>query len=76
VAGIAAGQATEPRVGDGMRRIMQGAQRLIAAVLDCPKPVWRSCRAPPRLGRTSPTRHGDPADTAYFLEPFLLRGSW
>jgi 2-(1,2-epoxy-1,2-dihydrophenyl)acetyl-CoA isomerase len=31
--------STEKRVTDGMRRIMAGAQRLVAAVLDCGKPV-------------------------------------
>jgi 2-(1,2-epoxy-1,2-dihydrophenyl)acetyl-CoA isomerase len=39
VASIAAARRAEPMVGDGMRRILQGAQRLVAAVFDCPKPV-------------------------------------
>jgi 2-(1,2-epoxy-1,2-dihydrophenyl)acetyl-CoA isomerase len=38
VGGIAGGRDGK-RVTDGMRRIMNGAQRLIAAVLDCGKPV-------------------------------------
>jgi 2-(1,2-epoxy-1,2-dihydrophenyl)acetyl-CoA isomerase len=67
----------EPLVGDGMRRIMQGAQRLVAAVLDCPKPV---------VAVVQGTAAGLGAHLAYacdmvvatdeagFLEPFLLRG--
>src|SRR5271167_3213972 len=40
VAGIArAGSADDRRTTDGMRKIMNGAQRLVAAVLDCGKPV-------------------------------------
>ena len=77
VAGIAAGQATEPRVGDGMRRIMQGAQRLIAAVLDCPKPVVAVVQGP-AAGLGAHLAYACDmvvaAETAYFLEPFLLRG--
>ena len=38
VGGIAGGRDGK-RVTDGMRRIMNGAQRLIAGVLDCGKPV-------------------------------------
>jgi 2-(1,2-epoxy-1,2-dihydrophenyl)acetyl-CoA isomerase len=40
VAGIArSGSADAKRATDSMRRIMNGAQRLVAAVLDCGKPV-------------------------------------
>jgi 2-(1,2-epoxy-1,2-dihydrophenyl)acetyl-CoA isomerase len=40
VGGIARSTSADgKRVTDGMRRIMNGAQRLIAAVLDCGKPV-------------------------------------
>jgi len=39
VGGIAGARKEGKRVTDGMRRIMNGAQRLIAAVLDCGKPV-------------------------------------
>jgi 2-(1,2-epoxy-1,2-dihydrophenyl)acetyl-CoA isomerase len=71
------GRPDGPLVGDGMRRIQQGAQRLIAAVLDCPKPV---------VGVVQGTAAGLGAHLAYacdmvvaaeeaaFLEPFLLRG--
>lgn len=77
VGSIASGGRAEPLVGDGMRRIMQGAQRLIAAILDCPKPV---------VGVVQGTAAGLGAHIAYacdmvvaaeeaaFLEPFLLRG--
>jgi 2-(1,2-epoxy-1,2-dihydrophenyl)acetyl-CoA isomerase len=39
VGGIARSRSGDKRVTDSMRRIMNGAQRLIAAVLDCGKPV-------------------------------------
>ena len=78
VGSIAAGaREGGPLVGDGMRRIMQGAQRLVAAVLDCPKPV---------LAVVQGTAAGLGAHLAYacdlvvaseaasFLEPFLSRG--
>jgi 2-(1,2-epoxy-1,2-dihydrophenyl)acetyl-CoA isomerase len=77
VGSIASGGREKPLVGDGMRRIMQGAQRLVAAVLDCPKPV---------VAVVQGTAAGLGAHLAYacdlvvasdqgaFLEPFLLRG--
>ncbi|MCU1625909.1 MAG: putative enoyl-CoA hydratase, partial [Pseudonocardia sp.] len=36
----------EKRVGDAMRKIMDGAQALIAAVLDCGKPVVAVVQGP------------------------------
>jgi len=39
VGGIARSKSGDKRVTDGMRKIMNGAQLLIAAVLDCGKPV-------------------------------------
>jgi 2-(1,2-epoxy-1,2-dihydrophenyl)acetyl-CoA isomerase len=39
VGGIARSKSDDKRVTDSMRKIMTGAQRLIAAVLDCGKPV-------------------------------------
>jgi len=77
IGSIASGGREQPLVGDGMRRIMQGAQRLVAAVLDCPKPV---------VAVVQGTAAGLGAHLAYacdmvvaseeagFLEPFLLRG--
>lgn len=75
VGSIAAG--TEPRVGDGMRRIMQGAQRLVAAVLDCPKPVVAVVQGA-AAGLGAHLAYACDlvvaAEEATFLEPFLLRG--
>jgi 2-(1,2-epoxy-1,2-dihydrophenyl)acetyl-CoA isomerase len=39
VSGIARAKSDDKRATDSMRKIMNGAQRLIAAVLDCGKPV-------------------------------------
>ena len=64
-------------VGDGMRRIMQGAQRLVAAVLDCPKPVVAVVQgAAAGLGAHLALACDMvvASEQAYFLEPFLLRG--
>ncbi len=77
VGSIKGGQATEPRVGDGMRRIQGGAQRLIAAVLDCTKPVVAVVQGPAAGLGAHLAFACDlvvAADSAYFLEPFLLRG--
>ena len=64
-------------VGDGMRRIMQGAQRLVAAVLDCPKTVVAVVQGTAaglgaRLAYACDMVVA--AEEAAFLEPFLLRG--
>jgi len=67
----------DPKVGDGMRRIQAGAQRLIAAVLDCAKPVVAVVQGPAAGLGAHLAFACDlvvAADTAYFLEPFLLRG--
>jgi 2-(1,2-epoxy-1,2-dihydrophenyl)acetyl-CoA isomerase len=77
VGSIRAGQGTEPAVGDGMRRIQSGAQRLIAAVLDCAKPVVAVVQGPAAGLGAHLAFACDlvvAADSAYFLEPFLLRG--
>jgi 2-(1,2-epoxy-1,2-dihydrophenyl)acetyl-CoA isomerase len=74
---ISAGQAGEPGVGDGMRRILHGAQRLIAAVLDCTKPVVAVVQGPAAGLGAHLAFACDlvvASDTAYFFEPFLLRG--
>jgi 2-(1,2-epoxy-1,2-dihydrophenyl)acetyl-CoA isomerase len=76
VATIGAG-AGEPRVGDGMRRITNGAQRLIAAVLDCPKPVVAVVQgAAAGLGAHLAFACDlvVASEAAAFIEPFLLRG--
>jgi 2-(1,2-epoxy-1,2-dihydrophenyl)acetyl-CoA isomerase len=77
VAGIAAGSAGQPVVGDATRRIMQGAQRLVASILDCAKPVVAVVQGP-AAGLGAHIAYACDmvvaADTAFFLEPFLLRG--
>jgi 2-(1,2-epoxy-1,2-dihydrophenyl)acetyl-CoA isomerase len=77
IGSIRAGQDGEPKVGDGMRRIANGAQRLVAAILDCPKPV---------VAVVQGTAAGLGAHLAFacdlvvatenatFIEPFLRRG--
>jgi 2-(1,2-epoxy-1,2-dihydrophenyl)acetyl-CoA isomerase len=75
--GIAAARSGEPRVGDGMRRMLHGAQRLIAAVLDCAKPVVAVVQGPAAGLGAHLAFACDlvvAADSVYFLEPFLLRG--
>jgi 2-(1,2-epoxy-1,2-dihydrophenyl)acetyl-CoA isomerase len=60
-----------------MRRIQGGAQRLIAAVLDCTKPVLAVVQGPAAGLGAHLAFACDlvvATDTAYFLEPFLLRG--
>jgi 2-(1,2-epoxy-1,2-dihydrophenyl)acetyl-CoA isomerase len=77
VGSIRDGSGAEVRVGDGMRRIQGGAQRLIAAVLDCTKPVVAAVQGPAAGLGAHLAFACDlvvAADTAYFLEPFLLRG--
>ncbi|WP_332880692.1 enoyl-CoA hydratase/isomerase family protein [Streptomyces sp. NBC_00564] len=70
--------SSEPkRVGDGMRRIMGGAQRLIAAVLDCGKPVIAAVQGPAAGMGAHLAFAADlvvAADTATFIESFVLRG--
>jgi 2-(1,2-epoxy-1,2-dihydrophenyl)acetyl-CoA isomerase len=76
VGSIRAGNAA-PRVGDGMRRITNGAQRLIAAVLDCPKPVVAVVQgAAAGLGAHLAFACDlvVASEGVAFLEPFLLRG--
>jgi 2-(1,2-epoxy-1,2-dihydrophenyl)acetyl-CoA isomerase len=77
VGSIAGASSGDPKVGDGMRRIQGGAQRLIAAVLDCAKPVVAVVQGPAAGLGAHLAFACDlvvAADSAYFLEPFLLRG--
>ena len=77
VGSIAGASSGERKVGDGMRRIQGGAQRLIAAVLDCTKPVVAVVHGPAAGLGAHLAFACDlvvAADSAYFLEPFLLRG--
>ena len=67
----------ELKTGDGMRRIMHGAQRLIAGVLDCDKPVIASVQgAAAGLGAhlAFACDMVVASERAFFSEPFLLRG--
>jgi 2-(1,2-epoxy-1,2-dihydrophenyl)acetyl-CoA isomerase len=76
VGSIASGNR-EARVGDGMRRIMQGAQRLVAAILDCPKPVVALVQGTAAGLGAHLAFASDlvvASEEASFLEPFLLRG--
>jgi 2-(1,2-epoxy-1,2-dihydrophenyl)acetyl-CoA isomerase len=77
VGSIASAGREEPLVGDGMRRIMGGAQRLIAAVLDCAKPVVAVVQGT-AAGLGAHLAYASDlvvaAEEAAFLEPFLLRG--
>lgn len=71
------GQSTDRRTGDAMRILLRGAQQLIAAVLDCGKPV---------IAEVQGTAAGLGAHLAYacdlvvaaegvhFIESFVLRG--
>ena len=66
-----------PRVGDGMRRIMTGAQRLIAAVLDCGKPVIAMVQGPAAGLGAHLALASDlvvAAEEAVFVESFARRG--
>ncbi|MFG3022339.1 enoyl-CoA hydratase/isomerase family protein [Streptomyces sp. NPDC048254] len=74
---IRAGSSEPKRVGDGMRRIMGGAQRLIAAVLDCGKPVIAAVQGPAAGMGAHLAFAADlvvAADTATFIEAFVRRG--
>ncbi|HLG66769.1 MAG TPA: enoyl-CoA hydratase-related protein [Acidimicrobiales bacterium] len=76
VGSIAAGRA-DSLVGDGMSRLLHGAQRLVAAVLDCPKPVVAVVQGV-AAGLGAHLAYACDlvvaAEEASFLEPFLLRG--
>jgi 2-(1,2-epoxy-1,2-dihydrophenyl)acetyl-CoA isomerase len=66
-----------PGVGESMQRIMSGAQRLIAAVMDCPKPVVAVVQGS-AAGLGAHLAYACDmvvaAEEASFLEPFLSRG--
>jgi 2-(1,2-epoxy-1,2-dihydrophenyl)acetyl-CoA isomerase len=63
--------------GSTMRNMLNGAQRLIAAVLDCGKPVIAAVQGPASGLGAHLAFASDMVvcvDTAYFVEPFVLRG--
>lgn len=75
VAGMAGGG--ERLVGDATRLIMQGAQRLIASVLDCEKPVIASVQGAAAGIGAHLAYAADlvvACDQASFIEAFSLRG--
>ncbi|HEX3790934.1 MAG TPA: enoyl-CoA hydratase-related protein [Pseudonocardiaceae bacterium] len=75
---LARGQAAGgKRVTDGMRKIMTGAQRLIAAVLDCGKPVIAAVQGPAAGIGAHLALAADlvlAAEEASFIESFVRRG--
>ena len=69
--------AADKRVGGAMHRIMNGAQRLIAAVLDCGKPVIAAVQGPAAGLGAHLAFASDlvvAADNATFIEVFVRRG--
>jgi 2-(1,2-epoxy-1,2-dihydrophenyl)acetyl-CoA isomerase len=67
----------EKRVGDAMRTIMNGAQALIAAVLDCAKPVIAVVQGPAAGIGAHLAFAADlvvASETATFIESFVRRG--
>jgi 2-(1,2-epoxy-1,2-dihydrophenyl)acetyl-CoA isomerase len=67
----------EKRVGDTMRKIMGGAQRLIAAVLDCGKPVIAVVQGPAAGIGAHLAYAADlvvASEEATFVESFVRRG--
>ncbi|MCW2912392.1 MAG: putative enoyl-CoA hydratase [Actinomycetia bacterium] len=78
VTSLARNRATgTKRVGDGMRRIMTGAQRLISAVLDCGKPVIAVVQGPAAGLGAHLALAADlvvASQEATFIESFVRRG--
>ncbi|MFJ8816305.1 enoyl-CoA hydratase/isomerase family protein [Amycolatopsis thermoflava] len=77
IGGIAGAKKAGKRVTDGMRRIMNGAQRLIAAVLDCGKPVIAAVQGAAAGIGAHLALAADlvvAAEEATFVESFVRRG--
>jgi 2-(1,2-epoxy-1,2-dihydrophenyl)acetyl-CoA isomerase len=75
VGGIGGGG--EKRVGDPMRKIMGGAQRLVTSILDCGKPVIASVQGVAAGMGAHLAYAADlvvASDQAAFIESFVLRG--
>jgi 2-(1,2-epoxy-1,2-dihydrophenyl)acetyl-CoA isomerase len=77
VRGMASTMAAPRLAGATIRTLMQGAQRLIAAVLDCGKPVIAAVQGPAAGMGCHLALACDlivARDTAWFSQPFVLRG--
>ena len=77
VRGMASTMAAPRLAGSTIRTMMQGAQRLIAAVLDCGKPVMAAVQGPAAGMGCHLALACDlivARDTAWFSQPFVLRG--
>jgi 2-(1,2-epoxy-1,2-dihydrophenyl)acetyl-CoA isomerase len=77
VRGISGSVGGRRLVGDTMRLIMSGAQKLITTVMDCSKPVIAAVQGP-AVGLGAHLAFACDlvvaAEDAYFQEPFVLRG--
>lgn len=70
-------QASEKRVMDPMRRIMNGAQKLVSSVLDCDKPVIAAVQGAATGLGAHVVYASDlviATENAYFAESFVKRG--
>jgi 2-(1,2-epoxy-1,2-dihydrophenyl)acetyl-CoA isomerase len=77
VRGMASTMSAPRLAGATIRTLMQGAQRLIAAVLDCGKPVIAAVQGPAAGMGCHLALACDlivARDTAWFSQPFVLRG--